>query len=576
MDDKMQIGISRSFDKIPFGILYFNKVTPIENSVCIYVNKSSEKIFNRQLKGVQLKNIFPNFTKDDMLILSTKKEFKFDNYSYLVPEDSWFSLNLYITNTDDGIQIIITDKFNRKSLDDIMTIELTTRLVFEMRKAISGIMGSTILLMDTKLTNEQLESINCIKQSEYDMMLIVNDVSDYIKLKSKKANIEFKKFNIKNVIEESISVIQSKALTKNINIILKIHSKTHSQINTDLNYLKKILVKLLTNAVEYSTNNSIVTISVNAVKIEDTQFIRFKVEDTGSGMTDDIKQKIFAQSGFGQSEGLGLSLIICRLICRELGGEIWFTTKLNKGSKFYFTVPNNKTINSERNLKNKRIMIISNKDSDKHIIHKTIKNNGGIVIPVSSVPDANILLEGGMHVDIIFITSELSIKTKIPIVVIGDIHDKYLSIPRPLDEFKILEACHNLIVEDKRFLRNSTINILVVDDSPTNRSVVCKQISKLGYVNIDSVTNGHDALTNMSNKKYDVVFLDIVMPEMSGYEVMEHLVKRHGTEHIPYVIAMTANDFSANKNKCIKYGMKDFISKPITTDGILRVLQNIV
>ena len=124
-------------------------------------------------------------------------------------------------------------------------------------------------------------------------------------------------------------------------------------------------------------------------------------------------------------------------------------------------------------------------------------------------------------------------------------------------------------------MKKTNISILVIDDSATSRMVVSKQLSKMGYENVMTAVDGDDALDKLNTKRPDVIFLDLVMPKKSGLEVMEDIRKKYGEKNYPYVIAMTANELTTDKTKCIKAGMNDFITKPVTMDNLNKVLQNI-
>ena len=194
------------------------------------------------------------------------------------------------------------------------------------------------------------------------------------------------------------------------------------------------------------------------------------------------------------------------------------------------------------------------------------------------------IINSGLPIDAVIVKCEyqISASSNIPVIEIVDDcqsargHTSRLMLKRPIDKYKILEACKNIMVEDKRFLRKTSISILVVDDSATSRIVVSKQLNKLGYDNVDVAVDGEDALLKISEKNYSVIFLDLIMPKLSGWDVMEQIMLTFGKKTKPYVVVMTANELTTDKSKALHCGMNDFIAKPVTSDNINRVLQNII
>lgn len=556
--------------KAPIGIM---KIT---NELCVSVNDyMKELLCKTDVIGKSVKEILPDLTEE----LDKKKVIK--SVPYMRQNDSILFLTINVEPMDvNTVVLYVTDKRGHLDKDNIVSLALTERIMFEMRKALNGIVGSSILLSDTKLTQDQLECLRCIRQSEIDMMLAINDVSDFIKLKTNRYALDVKPFNITGLVDDCTNMVNEKLRAKNISYHAKIGKHVHSQITTDMNILKKILIKLLNNAIDFSEESGRVDMLVEK---NGHSAIQIRVIDKGRGMSDEVRKKIFIDSDFKQSEGLGLSLILCKMFSQLMGGDISFETQLNVGTTFVLNIQENKRqAPNVKQLKDKRILVVTDNETDKNIISVTLAECKANPIAISQASEAMAIISSGLPIDAVIVKAEYTLSAgKIPVIEIVEDsqtsreHTQRLLLKRPIDKYKILEACKNIIVEDKRFLRKTSIPILIVDDSATSRTVVSKQLNKLGYDNLDVAIDGEDALRKINAKSYSVIFLDLIMPKMSGWDVMEQIMISFGKKSKPYVIAMTANELTTDKSKALQCGMNDFIVKPITSDNINRVLQNI-
>jgi len=553
--------------------------------------KTAEHIIGKEITA-----IIPDFPTE----VSMEKPAELTSVPYMPTTETGNSLlflHMKVRPIDKNTFILYIVGSAEKSIAqaNVVSLELTERIIFEMRKAVNGIVGSTVLLSDTRLTREQSDSIKCIHDSQISMIMVINDVSDYIKLKTNRMSIEPKTFSISGFVDDCVRQINDYANIKKIPLHIKIGHGVPNQICTDPTMLRKMIVKCLQNAIDFSGEASPVDLTISK---NGNHAIGIKIVDRGCGMTEDIRRRIFVESDFSQSEGLGLSLILCKLMAIKLGGDIIYETAANVGTTFYIKIPMVKRhISGIKHFKDRRVMIVTDIDSDAKIIRDILIECRARPIIIATASDADAILASGFHVDAIIIkgSDHIAAATNIPVIEIvdGDITARGTSrllLKRPIDKSKVIEVCRNVIVEDKRFLRKTNINILVVDDSPTSRIVVVKQLNRLGYTNVDTAVDGADAITKIvhdskpeldsgrvktSGKKYNVIFLDLVMPKMTGLEVMASLVEKFGTENCPYVIAMTANELSIDKTKCIRAGMKDFIAKPVTPESLNKVLQNI-
>lgn len=362
----------------------------------------------------------------------------------------------------------------------------------EIRTPMNGILGVAQLLEFTNLNEQQIEYLDILKTSSNHLLDIINNILDISKIESGKFQLNFDKFDIRDVVDmitKEVSVIAHK---KGIEIMYYLDPFIKQELVGDVMRLNQILINLMNNAIKFTDYGHVylkvkkIGEDVNKIKLE------FSIEDTGIGIEDDFKDKIFKI--FTQSEttytkkygGTGLGLAISKELVRMMKGDIWFETKIGKGSTFYFT--------AEFSLGEK--YIISEKDEDNR---------------------RNILKE-------------------------------------------------NKAVEHKI--------ILVVEDNEINKKIVYGFLKQLGYKYI-SASNGKEAVDILEENSVDLVLMDIQMPILDGYEATEIIRKKEASlgKHTP-IIAMTAYAMIGDREKFIKCGMDNYISKPFSIDSLDEILKN--
>ncbi|MFT8315293.1 MAG: PAS domain S-box protein [Clostridium sp.] len=362
----------------------------------------------------------------------------------------------------------------------------------EIRTPMNGILGVAQLLEFTKLNEQQIEYLDILKTSSNHLLDIINNILDISKIESGKFQLNFDKFDIRDVVDmitKEVSVIAHK---KGIEIMYYLDPFIKQELVGDVMRLNQILINLMNNAIKFTNYGHVylkvkkISEDVNKIKLE------FSIEDTGIGIEDNFKDKIFKI--FTQSEttytkkygGTGLGLAISKELVRMMKGDIWFETKIGEGSIFYFT--------AEFSL------------GEKYIVNGRDKHNG-----------RNILKE-------------------------------------------------NKAVEHK--------TILVVEDNEINKKIVYGFLKQLGYKYI-SASNGKEAVDILEENSVDLVLMDIQMPILDGYEATEIIRKKEALlgKHTP-IIAMTAYAMIGDREKFIKCGMDNYISKPFSIDSLDEILKN--
>jgi len=507
--------------------------------------------------------------------------------------------------------------------------QFLTNMSHEIRTPMNAVIGMTTLLGDTRQTAEQREYTAIIRNSGELLLTIINDILDFSKIEADKLELEIRPFNIRECVEGVMDLLSMQSADKGLELACSIDENTPVAVKGDVTRLGQILVNIVNNAIKFTQKGEVI-LSVKPLGKESddspaTIQLHFSIKDTGIGIPGDRRERLF--KSFGQVDasttrrygGTGLGLAISKRLVEMMGGTLWVESREGKGSTFHFSIRAEVVSmptplyeqGTQPDLTGKRLLIVDDNATNRRILNQFAKSWGmeskDTGLPLEALSwirsmepfDAALLDMQMPEMDGLSLAGEIRKERdakELPLIMLSSMGQSEsevmeagfaASLTKPVKAPVLFNTLTDIFsgtarptngqaekaesVFDPEMGRRQPLKILLAEDNTNNQKLALRLLERMGY-KADVAGNGREAIQSLRRQHYDVVLMDIQMPEMDGLEATRIICSEWPENRLPRIIAMTASVLAEDRESCKDAGMHDYVTKPIRVTDLVSAL----